>query len=155
MPYNSGKFLWTGKSNGWQKVEICFGYFLIKPGRGLHDNFGYRFLFKSDSIANNSPGWVIDKINLQSPTISGSVKDMKYQALDIFPNPSSDGIYNIHFPSTYVKGRFYVYDKLGRLLLNTALKEKVDLSALPADMFYYKAHFEKTDQWFAGVLIKD
>lgn len=146
------KFLWTGESTGWERVKICFTFYLVSPNRSLPDKFGYRFLFKSDSVQNNKPGWVIDKVRFKTPNAIGATKDFQRTALPIYPNPSQNGIFNIDFPSTYVTGKFMVYDYLGRNVKTVPLAERVDLSSLPAGLYSYKALFQKTNQWFSGKL---
>ncbi len=153
-PYNSDKFLWSGKSVGWQKVQICFSYPLpVSPGKRINQGFGFRFLFKSDSVQTNKPGWIIDKINFKHPillSVNGGVKDYMADGLSIFPNPSYNGLFEIDFPTNYVTGKFHVYDYLGRNIKTVALKEQLDLSDLPKGLYSYKAVFEKTNQWFSG-----
>ncbi len=150
MPYNSGKFLWTGKSNGWQQVKICFNYFLLKPTRNINWPIGYRFLFKSDTIQNNKPGWVIDKIRFRTPAAFGAVRDYQNNTLPIYPNPGIGGKFYIDFPSTYITGQFYVFNFLGQHVKTIPLTEYIDLSALPSGVYSYKAVFENTQQWYSG-----
>ncbi len=150
-PLNTGKFLWSGRSQGWQKVKICFHYPRpFKPARGIGQVFGFRFLFKSDSIQTNKPGWIIDKINFFSPISPLGVNDFEKSSLRIYPNPSLDGKFIIDFPVNHVTGKFYVYDLLGRNVKTVPLTEHVDLSDLQSGLYSYKALFEKTNQWYSG-----
>lgn len=150
-PNSSGKFLWTGRSDGWQKVTICAHYgFPIKPSRHVPYPIAWRFLFKSDSTQTNKPGWIIDKIGLKNPVLAAGVNNLRYNSLSIYPNPSNDGQFHIDFPSSYVYGKFYVYNLLGDNVKTTPLKESIDLSDLPSGLYSYKALFEKTNQWFSG-----
>ncbi len=150
-PHNSGKFLWTGQSTGWQKVTICAHYgFPLKPSRNISYPIGWRFLFKSDSIQNNKAGWVIDQISFKNPVLVQGVSSIGHRQLPIHPNPSTNGIFNLEFPSNYVKGKFYIYDFLGRNIKTVPLTEQIDLSNLPNGLYSYKALFEKTEQWFSG-----
>jgi hypothetical protein len=154
-PISTGKFLWTGQSAGWQKVTICIhSGFPVKPDRTLQQKMGWRFLFKSDTVQTNKPGWLIDKISFKHPIIftGGSVKDLQMNSLPIYPNPSYDGRFTIDFPSTYVKGQFFVYDYLGRNVKVLPLVEQINLSDLPSGLYSYKAVFNKTHQWFSGKL---
>jgi hypothetical protein len=152
-PDNSGKFLWTGRSSGWEKVQICFNYPLpIKPSRGIPPKYGFRFIFKSDSIQNNKPGWIIDKIGFQYPIMYTGTNDFKKGVLNIYPNPSQDGVFFIDFPSSYVSGQLIVYNYLGRIVQERPLKERIDLSSLKAGMYFYRAVFIETNQWFSGQL---
>ena len=146
------KFLWTGKSAGWEQVNICTTFFIIGPQSKMPVNFGFRFLFKSDSVQTNKPGWVIDKLRFKTAAIVGAVHDYAQNQLNIYPNPSYNGRFTIDFPSNYVTGKFMVYDYLGRNIKTLALTERIDLSSLPAGLYSYKALFEKTNQWFSGKL---
>lgn len=150
MPNNSGQFLWTGQSAGWQRVKICYNFFTVKPARSIPWPVGFRFLFISDSVQGNKPGWIIDKIALRTPNIISSVKDYSKRSLPIYPNPSRSGQFTIDFPSNYVTGKFKVYDYIGRNVKTVELKEQIDLSDLPNGIYNYQAVFEKTNQWFFG-----
>ncbi len=154
MPISNsrGLFFWTGKSNGWQQVKICFTYLAIKPQLKMSWPFGFRFLFKSDSIQNNKPGWIIDKVRFSTPHITFSTSAIENHSLPIYPNPSSNGVFYINYPDNYVNGKIYFFDFLGRNVRALPLMKKINLGNLPSGLYTYKAVFERTEQWFSGTI---
>lgn len=68
-PNTAHRILFNGRSGGWVHEWICFSTTTIvnKTTAIFNDDFGYRFLFKSDSIDSGKPGWMIDDICMTSP----------------------------------------------------------------------------------------
>ncbi len=145
----------SGKSNGWVKENICFLSPAAKQIDPIDANYGYRFLFKTDSIHTSKPGWMIDDIQLISPlTGTGYVRKLSSNPLSISPNPSSSGIFNISYPSNFVQGTITIFDVFGRKLKQTPLQKQIDLQDLPAGMYFYKASFKGFENVYSGRLIK-
>lgn len=149
-----GTKAWSGNSNGWRYTALWFNMaFPIKPGRNNEIN-AVRFVFKSDSINNNKHGWIIDDFEIGYVDVGSSVNDYSlYNQLPIYPNPSSNGVFNTSFPSNFVKGTLQVFNINGQKIKDESLSKQIDISNQPNGLFYYKAFFD--GKMYSGVLNKN
>lgn len=151
----NGTKAWSGNSNGWRytSLQINWQGFPVKPSRGNEIN-AIRFVFKSDSINNNKQGWIIDDFAIGWVDSWGAVNDYSlYNQLPIYPNPSSNGVFNISFPNNFVKGTLQVFYINGQKIKDEALSKQIDLNNQPNGLFYYKAFFD--GKMYSGVLNKN
>ena len=152
------RFLFTGSSGGWVQERICLTTTTVvnKTTAAFNDDFGYRFLFKSDGINSGKPGWMIDDIQMTTPVDYGtSVDDIQSNPLSIYPNPSSTGLYSISYPANYVTGLVSVYDVFGRRVYEAQLSKTINLSALPSGTYLYRARFSNYEQVYTGHVIRE
>jgi hypothetical protein len=148
-----GTKAWSGNSNGWRYTSLWINMaFPIKPSRGNGIN-AIRFVFKSDSINNNKQGWIIDDFAIGWTEIWGAVNDVSlFNQLPIYPNPSTNGVFNISFPSNSVNGSVQIFNINGQKIKEEALSKQVDLSNQPNGLYYYKGFFDH--KVYSGVLNK-
>jgi len=148
-----GTKAWSGNSNGWRYTSLWINMaFPIKPSRGNGIN-AIRFVFKSDSINNNKQGWIIDDFAIGWTEIWGAVNDVSlFNQLPIYPNPSTNGVFNISFPSNSVNGSLQIFNIYGQKIKEEALSKQVDLSNQTNGLYYYKAFFDH--KVYSGVLNK-
>jgi len=145
--------LWTGKSNGWLKESLCVNY-AARKGLALPKSFGFRFLFKSDSVETNKPGWMVDNLLLRQPQLSGiSVKDVNKKQGLLYPNPSASGIFRIDYPERHVQGTIEVFNNYGQLVKQEALSGTINLTDLPKGFYHYRIKFSETGQIFTGAIV--
>jgi hypothetical protein len=125
----------------------------IKPIRnGLINSI--RFVFQSDSINSNKPGWIISDFSGGWADFLGATEDLNnHNHLPVFPNPCSSGIFQISYPSAYVRGNLQVYNYFGKKIIEQALSTTIDLSAYSNGIYYYKAYFD--GKAYSGVLNKN
>jgi hypothetical protein len=143
---------WSGNSNGWQKESVCVFIPGVK-GIQIPRGYGLRFLFISDSTETNKPGWMIDNIVLRTPQWGLGIDKISEDQSMIYPNPASQGIFTIDYPSNYVKGSVTVSDQYGRRVKTLPLEKQIDLSDLPKGVYLYTIFFDNTGQKFSGKLL--
>jgi hypothetical protein len=151
QPYLGDKWWWSGNSGGWQKESFCIFYVFAK-GMQISRHYGFRFLFLSDSVQTNRPGWMIDDIVVRYPMFGGAgINDRNHSStVGLYPNPSSSGIFTIDYPSNYVKGSVTVLDQYGRTMKTLPLQKQIDLRNLPKGIYFYSILFDNTGQRFRG-----
>jgi hypothetical protein len=150
--FNSDTLLWTGRSGGWKKESVCVFYLAIK-GLQLPKIYGFRFFFRSDSVETNKPGWMIDNIQLKAPALISSVPRLAEQTLTLYPNPSSNGVFNIDYPYHYVTGTIELYNSYGQKIKQLPLTRTISIAELPKGLYYYRVTFSGTEQRFSGTLL--
>jgi hypothetical protein len=150
--FNSDTLLWTGRSGGWRKESVCV-FYLGEKGMQLPKPYGFRFLFHSDSIETNKPGWMIDNIQLKTPQGSLGLEKLNKEALAVYPNPSSNGIFNIDYPYHYVAGTIKLYNSYGQKVKQLPLTRTISIAELPKGLYHYRVTFSGTDQRFSGTLL--
>ena len=148
-----GTKAWSGNSYGWRYTSLWINMaFPIKPGRGNGLN-AIRFVFQSDSINNNKQGWIIDDFAIGWVETWSAVNDFSlYNKLPVYPNPSSNGLFNISFPSNFVKGNLQVFNINGQKIKDETLNKEIDLKNQPNGLYYYKAFFD--NNMYSGILNK-
>jgi hypothetical protein len=149
---NSDSLFWTGNSGGWRKESVCVFYEGMK-GMLLPRVYGFRFLFHSDSVETNKPGWIIDNIQLKSPQWSEKVSEVNAQTLKLYPNPSSNGVFNIDYPYHYVKGAIQLYNSYGQKVKQLSLTRTISIADQPKGLYHYRVTFSGTEQRFSGTLL--
>jgi hypothetical protein len=113
-----------------------------------------RFVFQSDVINNNRAVWIISDFSKGRVSFLGSTNDLiSYNQLPVYPNPSTSGVFNISYPSAYVKGSVQVYNFFGQKILDQTLNKQIDLSAFTNGIYYYKTYFD--GKAYSGVLSKN
>nr|MBP6314759.1 T9SS type A sorting domain-containing protein [Chitinophagaceae bacterium] len=150
----NGRLAWSGSSNGWHYSALHFTFAMpINKKRNYQIN-AIRFVFQSDSISNNRAGWIISDFSKGWVSFLGSTNDFKsHNQLPVFPNPSSSGVFQISYPSAYVRGNLQVYNYFGKKIIEQALSTTIDLSAYSNGIYYYKAYFD--GKAYSGVLNKN
>lgn len=152
----NGQKAWSGSSNGWIYTALLLNVSL--PYKKSRSNFinAIRFVFQSDSIQTNKAGWILDEVTVGKGyiTIWNNVDEVIiYNKLPIFPNPSSDGIFQISYPQKYVKGTIQVFDMNGEKVLENPLNNIIDLHSFSNGLYYYKIYFD--NKMYTGVLNKN
>jgi hypothetical protein len=84
------EIFFTDSSKGWEKATICVTFLGFK--KPLENTFGFRFMLKTDSIADNKPGWMLDNFKLYTPSLLSSNNNLQKHILNIQPNPSKNFI---------------------------------------------------------------
>ena len=149
-----GTLWWSGHSKGWVQEAICIVYPGIK-GMTLPKSCGFRFLFKSDSVQTNKPGWMIDNIEVRGHFSTPGIAEKSSAAisLKIYPNPAGNGRYTIDYPSSFVSGTVELFNLFGQKLRTLPLARTIDISDLPKGTYRYSVFFKQTNQRFTGQLL--
>lgn len=150
--FNSDTLFWMGRSGGWKKESVCV-FFLGEKGMQLPKAYGFRFLFHSDSVETNKPGWMIDNIQLKTPQGSLGLEKLNKEALAVYPNPSSNGVFNIDYPYHYVKGAIQLYNSYGQKVKQLPLTRTISIADQPKGLYHYRVTFSGTEQRFSGTLL--
>lgn len=74
------------------------------------------------------------------------------QSLPVSPNPSS-AVFSFSYPSAFTKGYIQLFNALGKKINELPLQRRLDLSAYPSGLYYYRALVD--EQVFSGVLVKE
>jgi hypothetical protein len=150
-----GTKAWSGNSNSWIETSLWLNpMFPIKPNRSFSIN-AIRFVFQSDSIQTNKPGWIIDDVYSGHVFVAGRINDIQKikKQLPIYPNPSSNGRFTVSYPSHYVKGVMQVFNMLGQKIIEKPLSKEIDLSNSPNGFYFYKTSFDGVT--YSGMLQKN
>jgi len=143
---------WSGNSSGWRKESICAAKVYIK-GMQLPRKYGIRFLFHSDSIQTNKPGWMIDNIRLRSPDIFNGIGDIGNKRIMAYPNPTHNGWLHLDYPHDYVTGTVVLFNSYGQKVRELPLAPTISIAELPKGLYHYQVTFADTQQQFAGTLL--
>ncbi|MBP6623682.1 MAG: T9SS type A sorting domain-containing protein [Chitinophagaceae bacterium] len=151
--YN-GRHAWSGSSHGWIYTALHLNRsFPLKPERGSFIN-AVRFVFESDSVQTNKPGWIIDDFAMGYVESSGGLNEsVQANQLPVYPNPSISGKFSISYPSKSVEGSIEIFNLEGKKIMSKSLQADIDLSKFPNGLYYYRALFDK--QTYSGVLNKN
>lgn len=148
----SGDIWWSGKSNGWKQEAFCIVFPGVK-GMAIPRTYGFRFLFHTDSVETNKPGWMIDNIQFMGHFSTPGIKDAPSAAsLRLYPNPNRLGIFTVDYPSSYVTGSVDIFNSRGQRVQSQNLSQTIDLSKLPPGIYHYSIVFAETQQRFTGKL---
>ena len=130
-------FFFSGESSGWinSQFEILhspFGCF------NLNDAW-IRFRFKSDSIPDTLAGWIIKSIVISLEFAVESVPRInKPSTLGIYPNPSSDAIFNFPKLDEEQEYSMEVTDVMGRCVLRVPYVHQLNLSGYAKGIYFYR-----------------
>lgn len=83
----------------------------------------------------------IDNVRFKgNATLSTGITEKTNNDLEIYPNPSNNGIFTVEPSSTNIKTSVKVYNVLGNLLLKQEInqKEQIDLSAQPNGSYFIR-----------------
>ena len=136
--------------------------FLIPPpdiptGRcffGL-DTIYVRFRFVSDSTDDTLAGWRIDSLKIENDGIPGGIgavaKISNYQLLQVFPNPTSDFMFQ--FPalenqSTYTVA---VFDAMGVKIIDMPYSQYLNIAGRQPGVYFYKV--TNGTNYYSGQLV--
>jgi hypothetical protein len=132
----------------WRDIWLCFdgSYFST-----ITDSLIVRYTFKSDSIFDNSDGWMIDNFVIH-PTWFHTINELEQNEYALlFPNPTNDGKINIQIKKIkdyQVIETIKVYDVNGTLVKSYGLsptKFQIDLSDLKNGTYVIKIRTNKKE----------
>lgn len=151
----------SGNSDGWKHTFVQF-FYTYSHARGLtiaecyeclYQNYSYlRFRFVSDSNNTHKDGWIIKKLILHLDDYNAIENPQKYQILNVFPNPSPDGMF--HFPEFKLFNKatvIHVFNILGEKVIEQSFSETLNISHLQNGMYYYRVQDEENA--YSGKLI--
>jgi len=148
-----GEFGFSGKSNGWQYVEIYWLWLMKTKQTSIYPIVRFRFV--SDEINTNKDGWMIDDIVFRCYDVIGNVNKPINESIKAFPNPTN-GLVKFSLPdngSNNIQIEVYNYD--GRLVLSKSiLNNQIDISNLNKGFYTYKI-FSQDRYLGKGKLIKN
>lgn len=156
----SGESAFSGVSAGEQYSRFQFlDCWIVGPmptGCSFAYYFGpvfIRFRFKSDSIPDSLAGWMIDSIKIVNPgCIPGSVKNVvKTEHLNVYPNPSFDGLFVFPDLPNEKDYRIEVYNAIGKKVLENSYSHSADLATSPKGLYFYRVTSES--QYYSGKLL--
>ncbi len=98
-----------------------------------------RFRFISDSFTSSKSGWLIDSISVRKDQFGISVKKInKTSPLAIYPNPSSDGFFNLPEIEKQESYKIEIFDLLGICVYQITYTNTLDLHILQNGFYFYK-----------------
>lgn len=148
-----GRKAWSGNSNGWRHTALLLNIIIpLKPKRSTPINM-IRFVFASDSIHHNKPGWSIDDIAIGYVYMTDIDEVTQFQQLPVYPNPSSNGVFTISTPKDVPIKNLQVYDIMGNKIQLQQNSNSIDLSKQINGIYYYRLEIDKTI--YRGVLQKE
>ncbi len=140
----------SGSLNEWGEVRCDFlWYALVKSshswpvgwGLGMYENpdtLMLKFIFKSNDIANENEGWMIDDIHFLVWDISNSMNEYQTNEFNLNYQPNKRIVHislNKIFQSTY---SVIVYDLSGRIFINeTCSPEVINFSNLENGIYIF------------------
>ncbi|MFD1550618.1 T9SS type A sorting domain-containing protein [Putridiphycobacter roseus] len=135
----NGDIGFSGTDTNWRDIWLCFDFSWMS----MQDSIILRHVFKSDSIASQNDGWMIDNM-LQHQTFFHTIGETPQETyLEVFPNPTSNRV-NISVKKTntfHIIEELTVLDAAGRVLekhVEVPTKFFVDLADYPAGIYYIK-----------------
>jgi len=154
----SGEPAFNGADTGWttSKIQFFWGN-AAKPNGGPacaidpFSNIQLRFRFKSDSIPDTLAGWIIGDIGIEQDLYLGIPKINKLLALDIYPNPSLDAVFN--FPALDEEKTYSIelINALGRRVLQMPYQRQINLSQFSKGLYFYRV--TNGTQYYSGKLV--
>jgi len=118
------------------------------------DSVFFRFRFKSDSVTDSLAGWIIDSMQVQYDEYGGGVANVnKYKPLNVFPNPSYDGVYNFPALANEQQYSIEVYDAMGSKMLTLPYNRALNISKYARGMYFYKV--TNGTEYYSGRLLFD
>jgi len=113
-----------------------------------------RFRFISDSVTDSLAGWIIDSMQIEYDYYGSGVANVnKYKALNIFPNPSYEGVYNFPPLANEQQYSIEVYDAMGSKLLTLPYNHSLNISKYAHGMYFYKV--TNGTEYYSGRLLFD
>lgn len=143
----SGDLQISGNSGGWVRSTFMkdldqWIYNMTgnppSPWNGI-DSIMVRFIFKSDSIQNNSDGWQIDDFTM-THYYPVSVSEINEKEVFCFPNPAHNYLYFTKDIFTRDE-EIFIFDAIGKIISQTFLSENnsVNISDLESGIYYLKS----------------
>lgn len=155
----TGEQAFSGISNGWQYSRIQFftGLPIRKTGGGtscswISANIYLRFRFESDSVADSLDGWIIDNIKIEQDHYEGAVRSVA-RTLDsrIYPNPSTDGIFNFPPLDNEQNCNIEITNALGQSVISIPYCHKINLQNYPNGVYFYR--ITNGSEYYSGHLV--
>jgi len=140
-----GAYGFSGKSNGWQYVELYWFWIgLTKTTTLDYDNTIIRFRFLSDENNTNKEGWMIDDIVFRGYFITGAIDITSKIQMKVFPVPSN-GIINIDANNEKsMKLNFAIYELSGKLIKRyQIINNQVNISDINSGEYIYSIFVDK------------
>ena len=143
----SGEPAFNGTSNGWITSRFQFsGVLPVKPNGGPSgcpitsgSMVEIRFRFISDSIPDSLDGWIIGNIGIEQDFYGGGLTKVNIPSvLNIYPNPSSDAIFNFSKLDEEEEYSIEVTDVMGRTVLRMPYVHVVNLSGYAKGIYFYR-----------------
>src|SRR5690606_3249876 len=111
-----------------------------------------RFRFVSDATSSTMDGWLIDSIKLEADRYGGNVAGIGHTTrLEVYPNPSANGVFNFPALEKRKDYRVEVYDMTGRQLLDIPYTTRLDISGYSKGVYLYRVRSE--DVVYTGQLL--
>lgn len=151
-----GEFGFSGKSNGWQYVELYWLWHVAVKNSQLEYYPILRFTFISDNINTNKDGWMIDHIVYRAYDALGSnANEIQNEEIKVYPIPLEDKLYfDLNFTSS-TEFYIFIYNSKGKLMLNKQIQNnQVHLSELNKGIYFYSIQ-DKNRLISTGKLIKN
>jgi len=154
---NNGTYGFTGRSNGWQYVELYWHWIaLVKENtpKMFFDTLMVKFLFTSDSINTAKEGWMIDDIVFRGYDVIGNINETDNSTIKVYPVPSA---HVVIFEATHksIDGYdFTLYDITGKTVKTGKISENsITIEELKRGLYFYKILID--DEAIRGKLIRN
>jgi len=132
----SGDMAFSGTDSLWKDIWLCFDISWLS----LSDSLSIRYTFKSDSIADQKDGWMIDNLMVHPTWVHTVEENVQENYLDIGPNPTN-AIVNIQAKKSsefHIIEELEVIDNSGRIVesyKNVPTRFWIDLSDHPDGVY--------------------
>lgn len=139
----NGEQAFSGTSNGWQVSGVqFFAGFPVKPKNTSsctpNDTILLRFRFVSDSVADTLDGWIISEVTVVQDYYGSKVNDVVTSQLKVFPNPVNNSIINFPELPNEQKRQIYIYNAVGKLIMERPYQHRIDLRNNAAGLYFYR-----------------
>jgi hypothetical protein len=91
-------------------------------------------------------------ITLNLNYITNSLEDLSKLGVAIYPNPSSNGVFNIRIDNSIVQNNLAIYNSIGQFLFEQIDFSTIDLSSLSDGVYWIKV--KVNEQLFFGRVVK-
>jgi len=153
---NNGTYAFSGKSNGWQYVELYwFWIALVKQDapKIFFDTLMVKFTFTSDNINTNKEGWMLDDIVFRGYSVTGFINEADNSTVKVYPVPSSDKVI-FESDSKALNGLdFILYDITGKIVKTGKISEHtITITDLKNGLYFYEILMD--NEVFRGKIVK-
>ncbi len=153
---NNGDYAFSGKSNGWQYVELYwFWIAMVKEDapKMLFDTLMVKFQFTSDSVNTNKEGWMLDDIVFRGYEVIGNIYKTENPDIRVYPVPSSNEVIFESVSNSLEGSDYILFDITGKIVKTGKIStNSISIKDLKSGLYYYKIIFN--EEVFRGRIVK-
>lgn len=136
----SGVVGFTGRDTSWSDIWLCYDMSWLSVWT---DTVYFRFKIMTDSVNNNSEGWMIDNMNSHLTIFHTAKGELLKPYLSVYPTPTSGIVYieTIHVQEFHIIEKMELIDVNGRVVKewkNCPTKYWIDISDQPNGSYFLR-----------------